>query len=179
MMLTAWEMCFFSLNEAIGVLKFQATDMGGSIFVHSFGAYFGLGASYFFQPSRASKSNNLKDSYQSNTVAMVGSIFLWMYWPSFNGALAVGAQQQRVIVNTVLAIGGSCVGAAFTARALFGKLEMEIMLNATLAGGVAIGSGADIVCTPYGAMLIGWGGGVLSAMGFQKIGPYLSERINL
>lgn len=92
MMLTAWEMCFFSLNEAIGVLKFQATDMGGSIFVHSFGAYFGLGASYFFQPSRASKSNNLKDSYQSNTVAMVGSIFLWMYWPSFNGALAVGAQ---------------------------------------------------------------------------------------
>ena len=56
---------------------------------------------------------------------------------------------------------------------------MEIMLNATLAGGVAIGSGADIVCTPYGAMLIGWGGGVLSAIGFQKIGPYLSERINL
>jgi len=33
----------------------------------------------------------MKDSYQSNTVAMVGSIFLWMYWPSFNGALATGA----------------------------------------------------------------------------------------
>jgi len=65
--------------------------MGGTIFVHTFGAYYGLAASYFFQPSRASRSNNLADSYQSNTVAMVGSIFLWMYWPSFNGALATGA----------------------------------------------------------------------------------------
>jgi len=78
-----------------------------------------------------------------------------------------------------LAISGSCLGAAFTARALFGKLEMEIMLNATLAGGVAIGSASDLVTTPWGAMLIGWGGGVLIAIGFQKIGPFLSERINL
>jgi len=66
--------------------------MGGTIFVHTFGAYYGLAASYFFQPKRAALSNNLKDSYQSNTIAMVGSIFLWMYWPSFNGALATGAQ---------------------------------------------------------------------------------------
>lgn len=43
---------------------------------------------------------------------------------------------------------------------------MEIMLNATLAGGVAIGSVSDICTEPYAAMIIGWGGGVLSAMGF-------------
>jgi len=84
-------MCFYGLNEAIGVGLFKATDMGGTIFVHTFGAYYGLAASYFFQPTRAATSNNLSDSYQSNTVAMVGSIFLWMYWPSFNGALATGA----------------------------------------------------------------------------------------
>lgn len=84
-------MIFYGLNEAIGVVVFKATDMGGTIFIHTFGAYYGLAASYFFSPSRAAKSNNLKDSYQSNTVAMVGSIFLWMFWPSFNGALAVGA----------------------------------------------------------------------------------------
>jgi ammonium transporter Rh len=65
--------------------------MGGSIFVHTFGAYFGIAASFFFQPDRSKVSNNLKDSYQSSTVAMIGSIFLWIYWPSFNGALAVGS----------------------------------------------------------------------------------------
>jgi ammonium transporter Rh len=49
---------------------------------------------------------------------------------------------------------------------MFGKLEMEIMLNATLAGGVAIGSAADIIVAPWAAMLIGFLGGVLSSVGF-------------
>ena len=35
------EIPFLALNENIGVLDFQAVDMGGSIFVHTFGAYFG------------------------------------------------------------------------------------------------------------------------------------------
>jgi len=43
---------------------------------------------------------------------------------------------------------------------------MELMLNATLAGGVAIGSAADVIVAPWGAMLIGFAGGVLSAVGF-------------
>jgi ammonium transporter Rh len=41
-------MIFYGLNEAIGFLSFKATDMGGSMFVHTFGAYFGVAASYFF-----------------------------------------------------------------------------------------------------------------------------------
>ena len=102
-----------------------------------------------------------------------------MYWPSFNSALFTGAAQHRVQVNTVLAIAGSCLGAAFTARILMGKLEMEIILNATLAGGVAVGSSADLCWSPWIAMLIGVIGGIFSAIGFQKIGPYLSEKINL
>lgn len=110
---------------------------------------------------------------------MIGSIFLWMYWPSFNGALAEGDQQHRVFINTVLAIAGSCIGAAGYSRMLFGKLEMEVMLNATLAGGVAIGSTSDIILQPYGAMIIGLAGGIISAFGFTSLGPYLSEKINL
>jgi len=43
---------------------------------------------------------------------------------------------------------------------------MELILNATLAGGVAVGSVADVICAPYAAMLIGYCGGVLSAVGF-------------
>lgn len=49
---------------------------------------------------------------------------------------------------------------------MFGKLEMELILNATLAGGVAVGSAADMFCTPYSAMLVGYCGGILSAVGF-------------
>jgi ammonia channel protein AmtB len=45
----------------------------------------------------------------------------------------------------MLSIGGSCIGAMSASRILLGKLDMEVMLNATLAGGVAIGSLADFV----------------------------------
>ena len=61
--LTFWEMIFYGLNEAICVGKFSVTDAGGSILVHTFGAYFGIGASFFFQSGRASGSKNLVSSY--------------------------------------------------------------------------------------------------------------------
>jgi hypothetical protein len=80
--------------------------------------------------------------------------------------LASGVAQHRIICNTVIGISSSCMGAMITARALFGKLEMEIMLNATLAGGVAIGSSCDLVTEPWVAMAIGTAGGIISALGF-------------
>jgi hypothetical protein len=111
---------------------------------------------------------------------MIGSIFLWMFWPSFNGALAEGATQHRTMINTVLAISGSVIGTVCVSRIYCGgKLNMELILNATLAGGVAIGSSADIVTAPWAAIFIGYLGGVLSSVGFESIGPYLSRTINL
>ena len=78
---------------------------------------------------------------------MVGTVFLWCYWPSFNGALAAGNAQMRVIVNTVMALTASCA-TAFGASTYFhnGKFDMEDVLNATLAGGVIIGASCDM-CT--------------------------------
>lgn len=108
-------------------------------------------------------------------VAVIGSIFLWMFWPSFNGALAEGTSQHRIMVNTVLGISGSVISAASTSRILFGKLDMEIILNATLAGGVAVGCSCDLICDPSIAVFIGMCGGILSSLGFAKIGPWLAD----
>lgn len=47
------EVIFFGINESIGVQLLKASDAGGSMYVHTFGAYFGLAASYFFQPKKA------------------------------------------------------------------------------------------------------------------------------
>jgi len=104
---------------------------------------------------------------------MVGTLFLWMFWPSFNGALAADFQQQRVIVNTVMAISASCITACATARIFEQRLEMEVVLNATLAGGVAIGTSSDLITSAGTAMAIGAFAGIVSAAGFLHLSTYL------
>merc|ERR1712072_88094 len=52
---------------------------------------------------------------------------------------------------------------------------MEVVLNATLAGGVSVGSASDLVVTASVAMCIGSVAGILSAAGFIWIGPALSK----
>ena len=85
-------MVFYCLNEAIIMEIFKVLDIGGSMVIHTFGAYFGLAASFFFKPTKAieDKNKNNSGSYITNMVAMVGTLFLFMYWPSFNAALGSG-----------------------------------------------------------------------------------------
>jgi len=47
------EMMFYGLNDALTVEVYHAVDIGGSMVIHTFGAYFGLAASYFFQNKKA------------------------------------------------------------------------------------------------------------------------------
>lgn len=50
---------------------------------------------------------------------------------------------------------------------------MEVVLNATLAGGVAIGASADLIVHPAYCMGVGAVAGIISALGFMKLNPYL------
>lgn len=162
------EILFFGFNETICVAFLGAVDCGGSMYVHTFGAYFGVAASLFFQKAKALRddTNRAEGNYESQLIAMIGTIFLWMYWPSFNGALAFGAQQERVVMNTVLSISASALVSCYIALIKLGKFEMEVLLNATLAGGVAIGTGCDLCQSPAAAVLIGSLSGAVSACGF-------------
>jgi len=179
--LASMELIFYSINEAIGAGQLGAVDMGGSMFVHTFGAYFGLAATYFFENKKAieDKEDKCGGGYNSQLIAMIGTLFLWMFWPSFNGALAADFQQQRVIVNTVMAISASCITACAVSRFLLQRLDMEVVLNATLAGGVSVGSSSDLVVTAGWAMAIGAVAGIVSAFGFLKLSGFLKEKIAL
>jgi ammonium transporter Rh len=151
------------------------------MYIHAFGAYFGLTASYFFHPKRAIEDKEQRGvgGYTSQYVAMIGTIFLYLFWPSFNAALAPAISQQRVVVNTALSISASCICAAGIARIIHGKLEMEIMLNATLAGGVVIGACSDVVVSPGASIVIGGIGGIISALGFAFLSKALQRSIGL
>ena len=47
--------------------------------------------------------------------------------------------------------------------------------NATLAGGVAIGTVADMKIMPFSAMIIGSFAGIVSTLGFEYITPLLKK----
>jgi len=56
-----------------------------------------------------------------NTLISPGAIFLWLYWPSFNSAIATGEEQQvRAIINTYLAL-ASCVLVTFAMSSIFDR----------------------------------------------------------
>jgi len=190
------EIIFYSISEAINFEEVVMSDVGGSVNVHTFGCYFGCSVGFMLAHSRRTsggarvrgkrmeeaKSQDMFGSvYVSDIFAMVGTIFLWMFWPSFNGALASGAAQHRVVVNTVLSLCGSCITAFIFSGILrpSGKLNMIDIQNATLAGGVAMGTSADFVIQPFAALLIGSVAGALSVFGYVKIQPVLEVKLGL
>lgn len=58
-------------------------------------------------------------------------------------------------------------------------MDVEILLNSTLAGGVIMGAACDIIVKPYYAMICGWCIGALSAFGYAYMSNFLREKINL
>jgi ammonium transporter Rh len=183
-----FEVLFFSCNESINTQYFKTSDMGGSVVVHTFGAYFGLACSWVLSPRDAetNRMNNKIDtsdnapSYNSDIFAMIGTIFLFMFWPSFNSALAPVNEQQRTVVNTLLSITASAATAFISSYYAHGnKFNMVDVQNATLAGGVAIGTASSMAVSPGGCVAVGCIAGVLSVVGYTQITPYLEESIGL
>ena len=78
---------FYALNNQIVTEIFKAADIGGSMTIHTYGAYFGVIASWFYQPKKAIEDKHElgKSNYLSDLVSMTGTLFLFVYWPSFNG----------------------------------------------------------------------------------------------
>lgn len=175
------ELVFYALNESLGVIVYEAVDMGGSMFVHTFGAYFGMAAAWALGRSATPDAKaNEKSVYHSDITASLGMLFLWMFWPSFNGALAPGNSQERVIVNTLLSLTASGVSAVLLSMWHGGgKMSMVHFQNGVLAGGVAVGSSADLVIGPHGALIVGSVAGAVSVLGYIYVSPFLTTRFNL
>ena len=150
-------------------------DTGGSVVIHAFGAYFGLGvvANTF---SSFKNDPACENDSTSNQFCLLGSMILWLFWPSFTSAIVSPDRVVLTAINTVFALCGSTLATYIFSTLLRGKVEIEDIANAALAGGVAIGSLCDITSPGY-AMLIGIGAGALSTIGYSIIAPKLESLI--
>ncbi|CAF3018761.1 unnamed protein product [Rotaria sp. Silwood2] len=162
------------VNKWIGSKFFCAYDEGESMFVHVFGAYFGLAVAFVLFRSDMRDSPHEKSRYTSDMFSMIGTIFLFCFWPSFNGATAAGPERLRAVINTCVSICSSVLG-TFIASSLVqhGKLDMIHVRSSTLAGGVAVGTVASSNIGLHGAMIIGTLAGFISTIGFYAVLPKL------
>lgn len=56
--------------------------------------------------------------YTSDLFAMIGTIVLWVFWPSFNAILADGDAMHRAVLNTYLSLIGSTLATFLTSALL-------------------------------------------------------------
>jgi len=180
------ELIFYGLNIQIVVTKLGATDIGGTLTIHTFGAYFGLAVSWMLGPSHVAKGvdghKENTSGYHADLFSMIGTLFLWCFWPSFNGAVAGnGNSMDRCVIHTALSISAACVSACIMSSFLRPrhKFNMVDVQNATLAGGVAVGAVADHYIAGGGAVLIGTVAGAWCTFGYVHIMPFLEKRIGL
>ncbi|XP_008151424.2 ammonium transporter Rh type A [Eptesicus fuscus] len=183
LIMTIIEIAVFAGNEYLVAEIFMATDIGASMTIHAFGAYFGLAvAGVLYRPGLRRGHDNEESVYHSDLFAMIGTLFLWIFWPSFNSAIAeAGDKQYRAVVNTYFSL-AACVLTAYAFSSLVehrGKLDMVHIQNATLAGGVAVGTCADMAIHPYISMIIGSIAGMVSVLGFKFLTPVFATKLRI
>ncbi|GBE29784.1 ammonia channel precursor [bacterium BMS3Bbin04] len=152
-------------------------DTGGSIVIHAFGALFGLGVAMSMTTPRE-REIEIETDATSDRFSMLGSIVLWIFWPSFCAALVAPEMVPATVVNVFLALSGSTLATYFLSVWLRGKISIADIANAALAGGVAIGSTCDFATHPA-AFLIGILAGALSTFGFAVIQSRLQNGLKL
>lgn len=140
-----------------------------------FGAYFGLAVAYML--GRPAQSAESEANSVSDTFSLIGTLFLFIYWPSFNGGGLEpnSSAQQRAVIATIFALCASTVGTFFASSFLntTHKFRPVDIQNATLAGGVAIGSVCNLTLSLSDSLLIGFVAGVVSALGFAYMQAWL------
>uniref|UniRef100_A0AAF5D0Q0 Ammonium_transp domain-containing protein n=3 Tax=Strongyloides stercoralis TaxID=6248 RepID=A0AAF5D0Q0_STRER len=154
-------------------------DIGGSLVIHTMGCFFGLGISKIINRKSIYESNNESSVYHSDLFSIIGTLTLWIFWPSFNGALADGdIGKERCVANTFISLVGATITTFITSNLISKKKEFSMIhiANSTIAGGVAIGNVANVIPNPWVSLIIGTISGFISVLGYEFITPTLSKR---
>ncbi|NWI29787.1 RHBG protein, partial [Sula dactylatra] len=183
LIVAACEVPIYLASEWAIITRLGVLDVGGTITIHVFSCYFGLGVSKaLFGAARQAVHPKETPTPRSDLQSLVGTLILWVFWPSFVAVLCQpGDAQHRAILNTFLAMSASAVTTMVVSSLLErdGKLSPGHVQNGSLAGGVAIGAVADMAMLPVAALALGSLSAVACILGFRFLTPLLARKLAL
>ncbi|NXK70117.1 RHBG protein, partial [Sylvietta virens] len=185
LLLALLEVTLCTLNEYILLSLMGVSDSGRSLTVHTFGAYFGLMVSrVLYQPHKDQRRREEQQDtgQQPDVFAVVGTIYLWIFWPSFTSTTTVhdGADNWAVL-NTYFSLVASTVATFILSPVLYEEStpRMVQIQDATLAGMAVMGMAGEMLVTPFGALIAGFLVGLISPLGFRFFTPVLHSRLKI
>ncbi|MBR3510268.1 MAG: ammonium transporter [Lachnospiraceae bacterium] len=148
-------------------------DFAGSTCIHMVGGICALIGAIMVGP-RTGKFMKDKDGKVTKVnafpghnlpIGCLGVFILWLGWYGFNGAAAVSLDELgSIFVTTTIAPAIATVVCMIFTWVKYGKPDVSMCLNASLAGLVAITAPCD-VCDAFGAIVIGAVAGLLVCFG--------------
>ncbi|NXF66757.1 RHBGB protein, partial [Ciccaba nigrolineata] len=183
LLLTLLGVTLFTLNEYILLSLMGVRDSGGSLTVHTFSAYFGLMVSRILHEPHMEKRKEQQDmGHQPDFFAVVGTIFLWIFWPSFTSATtARDTAEPWAVLNTYFSLAASTLATFVLWPVLHaeGTLRMVQLQDATLASVAVMGMAGEMLVTPFGALIAGFLAGLIPPLGFRFLTPVLRSRLKI
>ena len=140
-------------------------DFAGSTLVHSVGGWGALAGIMILGPRLGKYVDGMVIDKPGSSVplAVIGVFLLWLGWFGFNGGSVLNADPAAtslVLVTTSLAACAGGLAGFITAKFVFNRLDLGMVLNGILAGLVGITAGADVI-PPIYAVLVGIIAGIL------------------
>ena len=166
--------------------KLGFTDFAGSSVVHSIGGWVSLAALLVVGPRTGRfifdnnpdktkffsrfKGKSRKIHGSNLPFSVLGVMLLWIGWFGFNGGSTFELNDRipAIIVHTVIAGAAGMISAAVLGWQRSKIIEVETLINGSIAGLVSITASCNIVTTPM-AMSIGAMGGVIMLMATEWI----------
>ena len=160
----------------LSTLAIPFHDFAGSTAVHFVGGTTALLGAWMLGPRIGKYDKNGKARAipgHNLTATALGVFILWFCWFGFNGGSTISVSTDEmaslaglVCVNTNLAAAvATCATMIFT-WVRYGKPDVSMTLNGSLAGLVAITAGCDAV-SPFGAFFIGLVAGILVVLSVE------------
>ena len=166
-----------SLNFKLCDVKMKIIDTGGGLYIHTFGAIFGLAIYIVLFRSRKKRQNlgnytiSSITNNLSNVTCFIGALFLIHYFPPLNAGLALTEHgRYRAVINTYFSLIGS-IALSFITSGFFHKekFNFEEIIFGSFSGGVIVSCFSAICLDHWAALLIGMLYGFICVILFEYL----------